>query len=40
MYKALRKDFENVSIRGFKDKSVWCNDSECDCRHRKPDDNE
>jgi uncharacterized LabA/DUF88 family protein len=39
MYKALRENFgaKNVDIRGFKDKSVWCNDKNCNCRHRKPD---
>ena len=44
MYKALRKDFgkdkygnDNVSIRGFKPKDVWCTEKNCNCKHSKPD---
>ena len=44
MYEALLEDFgkdedgkDNVSIRGFKPKDVWCKEENCDCIHSKPD---
>ena len=38
MYEVLEKNFDKVDIRGFKDKSVWCRNKDCDysnCKHRE-----